>query len=402
MEPRRVTQLLESIAQQEIDENMDLWQGIHAHIQPKRKPSAVLRIVRVALLIIILAVVSAGAYAFYQRTVGDPGIQGASDAGLFYEINQTQTINGVTVTLQRGYADLQRFAIEYTVQGLSMDRIQFALTSHQMLQDTMGNTFSFSSGGPTEESTTEEFRVSIQYYTQAVRQGNTPEAFIIDNDYFANQYETLPEQMDFVLTLDFYRDSFGEPIVENPPEPFVFEFSIPLIAGVILEPNVTLEDQGLAVTVERITLSPSQTEVRLCHELPDPRDWQPVAHLVIGDEPALPSGWGIVSREEFLNTERRCRDMRFDGFYEGEPVTLSLTVDRLETSMPEGPEEWEQIRDILAERDIHFDVVFERGGLRLDNLQVPEGVDFDTAVREARIELGNIIEGNWSFTFDVP
>lgn len=402
MDRKRVTQLLDSVAQQEINPDMDLWHGIQAHVQPARRRAPALRLLRTALLIIIAAVVSAAAYAFYQRSVGDPGIQGAADAGLFYEINQSQTINDVTVTVTRAYADLQRFAIEYTVQGIDAELVQNSITSGQRLQDRMGNTFSFSGGGPTGESTSDEVVVSTQFYTQAMREGNTPGEIIVDNDYFTSQYESIPEEIDFVLVLDFYRDIYGEPIVENPPEPFTFEFSVPLNAGVVLEPNVTVEDQALAITVERITLMPSQTEIRICTELPDARDWQPVARLWIGDEPALPSGWGLVSRDEVLNTQRRCRDMRFDSFYEGEPVTLSLTVDRLETSMPEGPEEWQQIRDILAARDIHFDVVFERNGLRLDNLQVPEGVDFDTAVREARIELGNIVEGNWAFTFDIP
>lgn len=400
MEPKQVTQLIDSIAQQEIDPNMDLWHGIHDQIQSKRQTPVTLRVARIALLIMILAVVSTGAYAFYQRSIGDPGIEGAADAGLFHEIEESQTIDGVTVTLRRAYADLQRFVIEYTVRGVSAEMVRDSITSGQKLQDTMGNTFSFTTGGLTEESTPDEITVSIQYYTQAVREEG--DAIVVDNEYFTSQYPTIPEHIDFILTLDFYRDVYGDPIIENPPAPFIFEFSVPLNAGLILEPNATVEDQGIAVTVERITLSPSQTEIRLCHELPDSRDWQPVAHLLIGDEPAFPSGWGMVSTDEFLNTERRCRDMRFDGFYEGAPVTLSLTVDRLETSMPEGPAEWEQIRDILATHDIHFDVVFEQHGLRLENLQVPEGIDFDEAVREARIELGNIIEGDWSFTFDTP
>jgi len=63
--------------------------------------------------------------------------------------------------------------------------------------------------------------------------------------------------------------------------PFTFDFSVPFIPSRAIEVQHTVEVAGVAVRLERIVITPSETRAFLCFEPPDGdgKEWTPIARL---------------------------------------------------------------------------------------------------------------------------
>jgi len=343
-------------------------------------------------------------------------------AELVSEIGQSQTIDGVTLTLNWVYVDPQRLAVNYTVESdLNVADLFSPYSTYPILGDSEGSSFSYSNSTFETSDTPYKRTATVEYYSQAVRPGEGTDEWIIDNDYFENQFESLPATLnmkfalklgDFTVDDTFYipEDStlkIGDTV--EPIGPFEFEFSALVHPALTLEPNQTIEARGLSMTLESVSITPMQTTARVCYDMPDTQDWMPKATLALDEEVGILTGISITGtkQEMALETERRCRDLSFQVFHEETPDSLTLDVGSLATSMMEGPQDWEQIKQVLAEDGIDIEVNFETspqggGGLGIDILEIPDGVDFNEAVDAAREELGKIMRGPWTFTLDLP
>jgi hypothetical protein len=116
MNDRLIKHALHDIAQQEIPDDMkSLWPAIQARME-RKTTRRVLRLTRfgwVTAIIVFSLMIGAGAYAFYQfGQGGDPGLSHL-DEDLITSIDQSVTIDGVTVTLDWVYADEHRIALAY-------------------------------------------------------------------------------------------------------------------------------------------------------------------------------------------------------------------------------------------------------------------------------------------------
>jgi hypothetical protein len=348
----------------------------------------------------------------------------AQDAKLVSEIGQSQTIGGVTLTLNWVYVDPQRLAVNYTVETTEDQNVYDLFSpysTYPMLGDAEGSNFSYSNSALETGENTHQRTTTVEYYSQAVRQGEGTDDWIIDNDYFATHFESLPGtlNMKFELTLGGFTvdDTFYLPegSTLKPGDmvdaigPFLFEFSALVHPALTLEPNQSIEAKGLEMTLESVSITPMQTTARVCYDMPDSQDWMPQATLTLDGEAAMLTGMSITGSKEdiALETDRRCRDLSFQVFHEDAPDSLTLDVDSLATSMMEGPDEWEQIKQVLAKQGIDIQVNFETspqggGGIGIDVLKIPDGVDFNDAVDAAREQLGKIMRGPWTFTLDLP
>jgi hypothetical protein len=75
--------------------------------------------------------------------------------------------------------------------------------------------------------------------------------------------------------------------------------------------------------------------------------------------------------------------------------------------MVEGPDDWLEIKDALAEQGIEIEVNYTQGeqgggGVGVEVVSIPDGVDFNDAVNAARERLGDRLGGPWSFTVEIP
>lgn len=343
------------------------------------------------------------------------------ESGLVGEVGQTQTIDNVTITLNWAYVDTQRLAVNYTIET---DRNIYDLFSpystYPVLGDTEGSHFSYASSTFGFGESPHKQTWTVEYYSQAVRPGVGTDEWIIDNDYFANRFDTLPETIDlrFELKLgDFTVDEMfpippGSSLkpgdVVEPVGAFQFEFNVPLHPALTITPNQTVESKGLKMTLESVSITPVQTTTRICYDMPDSQDWMPSANLTLDGGAALLTGMSITGSKAAigLDTKWRCRDLSFQIFHEDVPDSLTLDVGSLATSMMEGPSEWEQIKQVLEAQGIDIQVNSETspqggGGIGIDILKIPDGVDFNDAVDAAREQLGKIIRGPWIFTLNI-
>ncbi len=349
----------------------------------------------------------------------------AQQADLVSEIGQSQTIGDVTLTLNWAYVDPQRLAVNYTVETTDADLNLFDIfspySSYPILGDTEGSNFSYSTANFEAGDTANKRTATVEYYSQAVRPGKGTDEWIIDNDYFATHFDMLPATMTmrFELTLGGFTvdDTFYIPESSTlkigdtvePIGPFQFEFSASIHPELVIEPNQSIEARGLNMTLESVSITPMQTTARVCYDMPDSQDWMPKATLTLDGEIGMLTSMSItVPKQDLaLETEHRCRDLSFQAFHETAPDVLTLDIGSLATSMMEGPAEWEQIKQVLAGQGIDIQVNFETspqggGGIGIDILEIPEGVDFNDAVDAAREELGKIMRGPWTFTLDLP
>ncbi|MBZ0294406.1 MAG: DUF4179 domain-containing protein [Anaerolineae bacterium] len=350
----------------------------------------------------------------------DPLLQAMNDSDLLTTIDETQTQEGVTVTLNWVYADTQNLKVNYTLENIDPIMLYPPYSSHATLRNAEGFMFSYANSRLEEGSTADSLTMTVDFYNQAVRPIDNSDQYEVVDNYFMNRYETLPQTLSLQLELrlgdfevadwtpldsidtDYAIGDYVELI-----GPFTFDVTLPLQAAVELEPMQTVEQNGLAVTLEALSISPTRTSARLCYQLPDARDWLPQASITIDGVPGYLSGHGVVDMAQFENTERRCRNLRFDAFYDGNPGTLDLSLDVLETSMMEGPDDWARIAAALAEDGIDIDVIFEQsenggGSIRIEEVDVPEGFNLQEAADAAREALGDRISGPWVFQVELP
>jgi hypothetical protein len=344
----------------------------------------------------------------------NPVMDAAREAGLIEDIGLSQTVDDVTVTLDWAYADVQRIVLQYTITttgDVDPQSIVSPFASPQ-LRDSSGVMFSYASSYPAPGETPNELVVNLEYYTQALVPGDEAGEVIVNNEYF--NVDPLPQELDLELRLRLgdYTVPEGMPNAGaeiEPAGPFVFDFTVPLYPAITFEPMETADAAGLSVSLERVTITPANTSVRLCYPLPDRRDWQPEVSLEIGDVQGILTGASLVGAKEdiSLDDERWCRDMSFSLFYDQEPTELTVSVDYLTASMVEGPDDWLEIKDALAEQGIKIEVNFTQGeqgggGVGIEVVSIPDGVDFNEAVNAARESLGDRLGGPWTFTVAIP
>src|SRR6266550_4026980 len=168
----------------------------------------------------------------------DRGLQHVTEAGLARDLNLRQTINGVTVHVQKGYADANRVAIGYSVEfpptTPANDGMQL---SAPILTDDHGNTYP-SLGF----STTSDSPLGAQLHN------------------FEPLGVTAGRDVAFTLTIpEVDRAPKGSGTLQLFPGPWVFKFTLPMAAARVVERTQTFTRPGVELTVTRIVVAPSAT-----------------------------------------------------------------------------------------------------------------------------------------------
>ena len=227
----------------------------------------------------------------------EAGLRHVEQANLVQELNLSQTVDGVTVTLERAYADANRIVVGFTIKDPHGQRYD---AHHLTLTDAAGTVFSGTLGyGVTGQS--DILKVSLP-----PGEG----AYVLAFD--AAPVEGTPAELDLRLEMEVAEalplDAFElPPTPDSPPAeppdsmvvealpapeeaivgPFTFDFSVPFIPGRVAEVNQTVEAAGVAVRLERVVVTPSETRAYLHFDSPGGAEmrWIPIAMLKApGDE----------------------------------------------------------------------------------------------------------------------
>jgi hypothetical protein len=170
----------------------------------------------------------------------DRGLQHVTQAGLARDLNLRQTINGVTVHVQKGYADANRVAIGYSVElpptTPANDGPQLSVP---ILTDDHGNTYP-----------------SLGFSTT----GDSPLGAQLHN--FEPLGVTAGRDIAFTLTIpEVHRAPKGSGTMQVFPGPWVFKFTLPMAAARVVERTQTFTRPGVELTITRIVVAPSATRV---------------------------------------------------------------------------------------------------------------------------------------------
>jgi hypothetical protein len=296
MKEQQVTQILQEIAEQEVPDNVDLWPAIRARVQPRRRsprwaqlmPATRLGWAFMALVLclafgaVAYAVVPVVSRLFQQEA----GLRHVEQANLVQELNLSQTVDSVTVTLERAYADTNRIVVGFTIKGLNGQR--YDPYHHLTLTDMAGTVFSGTIGfGVTGQS--DILQVSLP-------PGEGANVICFD----AAPVEGAPAELDLRLVMEVVEalplDAFEPPPTSDSPPaeppmvvveeeaivgPFTFDFSVPFIPGRVAELNQTVEAAGVGVCLERVVVTPSETRAYLRFDSPsgEVEWWIPIAML---------------------------------------------------------------------------------------------------------------------------
>lgn len=309
MKEQQATQILQEIAEQEVPASLDLWPAIRARVQPQRRSSRWAQLMpntRLGWAFLALALFLAfGAVAYAVVPVvsrlfqQEAGLRHVEQANLVQELNLSQTVDGVTVTLERAYADANRIVVGFTIKSPPGQRYH---ARHLTLTDAAGTVFPGTVG----------YGVTGQSDILGVSLPPGEGAYVLAFD--AAAVEGAPAELDLRLVMEVEELVLPPDAPEPPPTPdsppaeppdsivvevlrplpvgaivgpFTFDFSVPFIPGRVAEVNQTVEAARVAICLERVVVTPSETRAYLRFDSPAGAEmrWTPIALLKApGDE----------------------------------------------------------------------------------------------------------------------
>ncbi|MBE3145317.1 MAG: DUF4179 domain-containing protein, partial [Planctomycetes bacterium] len=150
MKQEKVEEILIKIAREEGPRQVDLWPKIRQSVSPKqenRKKRLIphTRLGWAVFMTMFLLLTTTAVFAVdsivHRALQEDPGLESAQLKARGQEINQANTINGFTVTLQWVYADDNRVALGFSIQGPSGVSYNSINTARMQLTDDRGNKY---------------------------------------------------------------------------------------------------------------------------------------------------------------------------------------------------------------------------------------------------------------------
>lgn len=328
---RQIQHALHACAEQAIPDSVDLWPRIRAQAaatrQPARKATIFpLRLQPIALLLLVILLTGVGCAAgaaiqkvFFENMLGMSDVVAG---GLIHEVNQSQTIDGVTVTVHSAYADARRLVLGISVRG------------------DMG--YDYFIGGVEPRVNGVELRgVRSNRRAGSVWEiaGNDSDAepvpgFIYEVDLVEDVLPAMaelsktrpvgnPAMVNVQLKLmvpDSYDNERFEPI-----GPFHFSFDLPVQPAHRLKLHQTSRDAGVAATLEDVLITPSLMQTQICFDPDDSANrWNTEITAVRPDRLRIQSQAGIQ-----LNAG--CLLSTFYGVQLDPSGAWTLTIDQLKS-----------------------------------------------------------------------
>lgn len=412
---RLITQSLRETAREEIPDTMNLLPEIHSQLGGVRRRSRSLSLLIVGVL---MFVVTTAVFAIVSSQIGDPGLEGARANNLITDVNQTQTIDDVTVTLEWAYADAQRIAFGYSITAPE-ENIFYNTSDLRLYDDANSFVADGGGGGGGGGGVGRESQYVTSYNITFA--DDAPEELALHIDLTLN-----PMQMEADIS-GFGGGSSGGGgggsteggmVLSGTPEvmpetgsgmtslpsvgPFQFAFTLPHYPAVEVTAEQTVESNDVTLTLKSVSVVPSMTTAELCYTLPDGRDWSPVLTLHAGEVDSLVSGWGLNALPTSEDRER-CVTYEFYAPYDYTPTTFTFAASELRTSASYTPERAEQFQQMLAEQGVDVTITLANGeGFGYEITKQPDG-DVGQLIQTAmETAFSDHYAGDWTFTVEIP
>jgi hypothetical protein len=290
MNERQIVQSLHEIAGHAVPDDLDLWPAIRARVTPRHRSHWVhlRRTTRPGWVLLVLALclaLGAGAWAvspIVDRLFRvDPGLNHIGQAGLGQDLALSQTVEGVTVTLERAYADANRIAFVVTVHG---PRILGYDLAHATLSDRHERTFPLSMG----------MGVKGQSDVLELELPSGAGAHVLSFDASAVRGE--PSTLDLHLVVEVARSPM--PLSQHVIGPFIFDFSLPVNPGKVVEVQQRVTAASVDIELRQVVVTPSETQILLCLGAPSEKGTSWGAVSTLRTETGQADGVWVRSAEE--------------------------------------------------------------------------------------------------------
>ena len=202
----------------------------------------------------------------------DPGLRHVDQAQLGRSVELAQTVDDVTITVRRVYADANRVVVGYAVTGRDARPVDHFTLVRPTLTTAAGTALPSVGGvGKAGEDGTPGY-VEI-FDASALAPGVGAEDFRL----------TIPA---VIATRLDNAPPTAAAAREQTVGPWTFRFAVAVLPGRVAEPAQTATAGGVAIRLERVVVTPTETRAYL--RFPDtpplaPGTWQPQLHLAGGD-----------------------------------------------------------------------------------------------------------------------
>ncbi len=354
MKEQQIRRILYEIAERQVPDDVNLWPAIRTQVQPRRQPAfwgglrPTTRLGWACLAVILFLTFGAVTYAvapaverlFHQEA----GLQHIEQAGLLQEYDLSRTVDGVTVTLQRVYADANRVVVGLTVIGPEGQRYD---PRRVTLTDANGVVFPLATGwGATGRSDIPGFDIDVlpgqgvyvMGFDTTIEEG-APAALslrlVVEVERFALPLGAISPFLTSARPPAEPTGAAGAEVEVAPtPEegavvgPFTFDFDVAFNAGHTVEVQQVVESAGVSVKLERVVVTPSETRATLCFEPPAGSNtvWTLIAALDVGNGQSL---FGGVVKPVNGGREEDCHCVIFPYALAGRSGLWTLTVSEL-------------------------------------------------------------------------
>lgn len=324
MDERQFKTLLKQSLDEEIP-TVNLWEPIAGKLPMRANRAARygLRLSRLPLTAVMVLMLAAVAYAFYQGGLlpSDPGVDSIAEADLLTTYDETKPVMGapeeygLTVTLDYAYADANRVTVGYTVNGTSPDDRRLVAHSNpnlmaggQPLERLMLLASDQIRGEPTEEG-------GSSFTSQLT-------ANFITAGLDADEGDTLSLQLMVEVALsELGTGEFPAPgmFMAGMTE---FTFDVPYLGGTTIELGREGESVGTNIELQRVVVSPSMTRLEMCYDLPDlqaPPAWSPFITITVDGEQVFTGHTETYGLETAYDVNEDCRGVVIPAALEAVP-----------------------------------------------------------------------------------
>lgn len=328
-ENQNIEKALRACAERGVPETVVPWSRIRERALSERRPASRRRWIpqtRAGLAfaaLTTLLLLSTGALAA-SGVVDDlvrETVPSARGSNFGVGLHQEKTIGGVTVGLERAYADQDSIVVGYRIEGITRGRLDGrdpdSVYPAAKLTDASGERFG---------------------YLNELGRGMSPENSVPEGSQaWVRAFET-PGKLEasdrhrfrFEVWLEAPTSGTWKPVTES----FVFDLGLPVLPTPTIEVGETVDAGGLALTLDRLENSPTGTQAFVCFDPPDDgRFYMPMIKTGLFDQPAA-DGTTYVKNEG-------CSKYTYD--YEetlyGRPGVYSLTVTEIEAYPRKNPDE---------------------------------------------------------------
>lgn len=340
-------------------------------------------------------------------------IAGLQDMHAVTAINQSQTVENSTLRLDWAYAD-RHTVLVHLILSNPTDKFNDpnAKYYYSPVVDIVGEQGEFFEtyynwGGQLDQP---NGQVAWEYVyafdpNQAYLLATDSTDYTPMPDYLTTHYgDASPSTLTYRLLADLETSetwtrsrSFG--VSQHPAMTFDFEVTVNPAYTVL--PDMTQVSGDVALTLQRIELTPGTTYLEFCVDSPVSAAWYAQPVVKIGEA----EGYLLHQVPAGPRLPARCFSSQFAMLNPLQGGVLTVTVDGLRSAPPNTHDYWEAVAAKLAERDIIIKVVQTSTGYSYEPVSHPTTMTDDEAYTiqvEVMQSLLPTLDGTWTFEVGLP